>query len=602
MSTETITRSVTHGGEFIIRETLPEDIFIPEEKTEEMSMMYEMARDFVNTEITPLTDRIEHLEPGLALSILKKAGEHGLLGASIPEEYGGFGKDYISSTFLTEGFSNAASLAVSMSAHNGIGTLPILYFGTEAQKQKYLPKLSTGQMMAAYCLTEPGSGSDALAAKTTARLSDDKSHYILNGQKMWITNGGFADLFIVFAQVEGHNIPEGKSRFTGFIVEGNSPGLTRGEEERKMGIKGSSTRQIFFQDVKVPAENLLGEVGKGHLIAFNILNIGRHRLAVAMVSGGKLMNTVSVQYATQREQFKQPIAQFGAIKYKLAEQAIRTWVNESAVYRAAGDIENKKQQLLEEGKKYHEALMGAAEEYAIECALLKVTASEMCDYVVDESVQIHGGIGFSEEALPARAYRDARINRIFEGTNEINRLLSVEMLLRRALKGKVDLMTPALALQKELMAIPDFSNGEEEEYAAEKKMIRNMKKAFLLVAGSAVQKLMPHLEKEQEVIMNAADVLAEIYLCESALLRLMKMKKQGIDVTGHEDVVRVYLHDAMMRVNEQGRNAIESFADGDEMKMLLMGLKRYTKAEPFNCKNARRRIADKLIAENRYCF
>lgn len=597
-----VSRQVTLGGEFIIKETSPDDVFIPEEKTEEMHLMYEMARDFVNTEIIPQTEKIEHLEPGLAVSILRKAGEHGLLGAAIPEEYGGFGKDYISTTFLTEGFSHAGSLAVSMSAHNGIGTLPILYFGTEEQKQKYLPKLAAGQLMAAYCLTEPGSGSDALAAKSTAKLSDDKSHYILNGQKMWITNGGFADIFIVFAQVEGHDIAKGKSRFTAFIVEADLPGITRGAEERKMGIKGSSTRQIFFHDVKVPAENLLGQIGKGHLIAFNTLNIGRLRLAVAMVGGGKAVNTLTVQYATQREQFGQPIARFGAIQHKLAEQAIRLWVNESAIYRTSADIEYRKHHLIEEGKKYHEALMGAAEEYAIECALLKVTSSEMCDYVVDECVQVHGGIGFSEEATPARAYRDARINRIFEGTNEINRMLSVEMLLKRALKGKVDLMTPAMALQKELMAIPDFSNGEEEAYAAEKKMIRNMKKAFLLVAGSAVQKLMPHLEKEQEVIMNAADVLAEIYLCESALLRVMKLKQLEHDVALQEDMLHVYLHDAVMRVNEHGRNAIESFADGDEMKMLLMGLKRYTKAEPFNCKNARRRIADKLIAENRYCF
>jgi hypothetical protein len=602
MAAETITRSVTLGGEFITRETSPDQVFIPEEKTGEMQMMYEMARDFVNTELWPLNERIEQLEPGLALSLLKKAGEHGLLGASIPEEYGGFGKDYISTTFLTEGFSHAGSLAVAMSAHNGIGTLPILYFGTEEQKKQYLPQLATGQMMAAYCLTEPGSGSDALAAKTTAKLSADQSFYVINGQKMWITNGGFADIFIVFAQVEGVEIAQGKSRFTAFIVEANSPGVSRGEEERKMGIKGSSTRQIFFQDVQVPVQNLLGEIGKGHLIAFNILNIGRHRLGVAMIGGGKMLSTTSIRYATQREQFKQPIAKFGAIQYKLAEQALRIWVNESAVYRAAADIENKKLELIEGGKKYHEALMGAAEEYAIECALLKVTSSEMVDYVVDEAVQIHGGIGFSEEAAPARAYRDARINRIFEGTNEINRLLSIDMLLKRALKGKLDLLSPAMALQKELMAIPDFSNGEEAEYAAEKKALSNMKKAFLLVAGAAVQKLMMQLEQEQEIIMNAADVLAEIYLCESALLRLIKMKQLGHQVTEQEDILRVYLHDAMIRVNEHGRNAIESFAEADEMKMLLMGLKRYTKVEPFNCKNARRRIADKLIAENRYCF
>ncbi|MCY7409625.1 MAG: acyl-CoA dehydrogenase family protein, partial [Chitinophagales bacterium] len=558
-------------------------------------MIFDMCHNFVITEINPVNDRIEKLEPGLAQSLIEKAGQLGLLGASIPEEYGGFGKDYLTTTFLTEGFGIAGSLAVSLSAHTGIGTLPILYFGTEEQKKKYLPKLATGELKAAYCLTEPGSGSDALGAKTNAKLSDDKKFYLINGQKMWITNGGFADVFIVFAKIDGE-------KFTAFIVEADTAGVTRGEEEKKMGIKGSSTRQIFFQDVKVPAENLLGEIGKGHLIAFNILNIGRHRLAAAAVAGGKKLTTISVQYAIQREQFKQPIANFGAIKYKLAQQAIMVWANETALYRAANDIENMKVELLEKGKKYNEAILGAAEEYAIECALLKVTASEMIDYVVDECVQIHGGIGYSEEAIPARAYRDARINRIFEGTNEINRLLSIDMLLKRALKGKLDLMTPAMKIQKELMAIPDFGTEENGDYAYEKKQVANMKKAMLLVAGAAVQKLMMQLEQEQEIIMNAADILAEIYLAESMLLRVMKLKEAGNDVSVHEDMLRVYLHDAMNIVEIAGRNAIESFADGDEMKMMLMGLKRFTKQQPFNCKNARRRIADKLIGENKYCF
>lgn len=595
MSTEILSKTVTRGGEFLIKETSPSDIFIPEEKTEEQQMILDMARDFVANEIYPLTDRIEKLEPGLAVTLMKKAGELGLLGASVPEEYGGYGRDYLTTTFLTEGFGAAGSLAVSFSAHTGIGTLPILYFGTEEQKKKYLPLLATGELKAAYCLTEPGSGSDALGAKTNAKLSDDKKFYLINGQKMWITNGGFADVFIVFAKIDGE-------KFTAFIIEANTAGVTRGEEEKKMGIKGSSTRQIFFQDVKVPVENLLGEIGKGHLIAFNILNIGRHRLGAAAVAGGKMMSTVSINYAVQREQFKQPIANFGAIKYKLAEQAILIWGNESALYRTANDIENMKAELLEKGKNYSEAVLGAAEEYAIECALLKVTASEMIDYVVDECVQIHGGIGFSEEALPARAYRDARINRIFEGTNEINRLLSIDMLLKRALKGKLDLMTPAMKIQKELMAIPDFSNGDEGDYAYERKQVANMKKAMLLVAGAAVQKLMMQLEQEQEIIMNAADMLLEIYIVESMFLRVMKMKELSHDVTIQEDMLRIYLHDAMNKVEIAGRNAIESFADGDEMKMMLMGLKRFTKQQPFNCKNARRRIAEKLIGENKYCF
>jgi len=592
---ELVRKNITRGGEFVIRETSPSEIFIPEEANEEQRMIAQMTRDFVMNEVLPVADRIEHQEEGLTVSLMEKAGELGLLGASIPEEYGGFGKDFITSSFITEAIGCAGSFAVSLAAHTGIGTLPILYFGTEDQKKKYLPKLATGEWKAAYCLTEPGSGSDALAAKTKAVLSDDKKSWIINGQKMWITNGGFADVFIVFAKIDGE-------KFTGFIVEGNTAGLTRGEEEQKMGIKGSSTRQIFFQDVKIPVENLLGEPGRGHLIAFNILNIGRLKLAGFTIGAAKMLSTISVQYANQREQFKHPIASYGAIKYKLAEQAIRIWVNESALYRASNDIENMKQDLLAEGKKYHEALMGAAEEYAIECAVMKVYSSEMLDYAVDETVQIHGGIGYSEEAAPARAYRDSRINRIFEGTNEINRLLSIDMLLKRALKGKIDLMGPTMNIQKELMAIPEFGNGEEAEYAAEKKTVSNMKKVFLLSAGAAVQKLMMALEQEQEIIMNAADVLSEIYLCESSLLRLIKMKQLGLDVTLQENMLSVYLHDAMLRVNEAGRNAIESFAEGDELKMLLMGLKRYAKTEPFNCKNARRRIAEKLISENKYCF
>ncbi len=557
-------------------------------------MMVQMARDFVEQELFPNDARIEKQEPGVAVELIRKAGELGLLGASIPEEYGGYGKDFITSTFLTAALGDAGSLGVSLSAHTGIGTLPILYFGTEEQKKKYLPRLATGEWKAAYCLTEPGSGSDALAAKTSAVLSEDKKYWIINGQKMWITNGGFADLFIVFAKINGE-------QFTGFIVEGAAHGLSRGDEEQKMGIKGSSTRQIFFQDVKIPVENLLGEAGKGHLIAFNILNIGRLKLAAATVGGGKRICNTTIQYATQREQFKKPIASFGAIQYKMAEQAIRLFAVESAMFRAASDIENKKIALLEEGKKYHEALMGAAEEYAIECALLKVMGSEMIDYLVDEAVQVHGGIGFSEEYLPARAYRDARINRIFEGTNEINRLLSVDMLLKRALKGKIDLMSPAMAVQKELMSVPDMSETEGD-YAYEKKMVSHMKKATLMTAGAAVQKLMMALENEQEILMNVSDMLSEIYASESLLLRIEKLHRTGHDVILHNDILSVYLHDSVNRLETAAKNALESFAEGDELKMMLVGLKRFTRMEPFNCKNARRRIAEKLIAENRYCF
>lgn len=595
MSTETATRNVTRGGEFLVKDTAPSEIFVPEEISEEQKMMVQMAHDFVENEIYPNIARIENLEAGLAVSLVKKAGQLGLLAPSIPEEYGGYGKDFVTATFLTVATGDAGSLAVSMSAHSGIGTLPILYFGTEEQKKKYLPKLSTGELIAAYCLTEPGSGSDSLAAKTTAVLSDDKKSWIINGQKMWITNGGFADIFIVFAKIDGE-------QFTAFIVEANTPGLTRGEEEHKMGIKGSSTRQIFFQDVKIPVENLLGQPGKGHQIAFNILNIGRLKLAAATVGGGKKMSTVAIKYANQREQFKTPIGSFGAIQYKLAEQAIQIFAVESALYRAANDIENLKTELLESGKKYHEALMGAAEEYAIECAVLKVYGSEMVDYVVDETVQIYGGLGFSEEYIPARAYRDARINRIFEGTNEINRLLSIDMLLKRAVKGRIDLMSPAMAIQKELTSVPDFSNGETDNYSHERKVVQNMKKALLMTAGAAAQKLMSKLEGEQEIVMNAADMLAEIYISESLLLRVMKLKEMGFDMTLYNDILSVYIHDSLERIERAGRNAIESFTEGDEMRMMLMGLKRYTKIEPFNCKEARRRIAHKLSSENKYCF
>jgi alkylation response protein AidB-like acyl-CoA dehydrogenase len=594
METE-VSHRVILGGEFLIRESQPEDIFIPEEATEEQRMIAQMCTDFLNNELLPLAERIDNKEPGLVPALILKAGEMGLLGSSIPEEYGGFGKDFITNTFITEAVGSGGSFSVSMAAHTGIGTLPILYFGTEEQKKKYLPDLATGKLKAAYCLTEPGSGSDALGAKTSAVLSKDEKHWIINGQKMWITNGGFADLFIVFAKVNGKD-------FTAFIIDANSAGVSRGEEEKKMGIKGSSTCQIFFQEVKIPKENLLGEVGKGHLIAFNILNIGRLKLATAALGGSKRMIDLAVQYANQREQFGKPISSFGAIQYKLAEQSIKTFVLESAIYRASNDIENLKTQLLQEGKPYHIALMKAAEEYAIECALMKVFASEFVDYVIDETIQIYGGLGYSEEYPPAHAYRDARINRIFEGTNEINRLLSIDMLLKRAMKGRIDLMTPAAAVQKELTSIPDFSNGEEEEYAAEKKAIRNMKKVLLMTAGAAVQKLMTALDSEQEVIMNAADMLAEIYLCESALLRIGKMKQMSLDVSLRELMLKTYLHDAMQRVEFAARNAVEAFAEGDMLNMLLAGIKRFTKMQPFNCKDARRQVAARLIEANQYCF
>jgi hypothetical protein len=584
------------GGEFLIKDSSASNTFIPEDYTEDQKLMAQAALDFVEQEVLPKADRIDKQEEGLTVNLMNQAGELGLLGLSVPEEYGGSGSDFITSTLITEQIGGSGSFAVSMAAHTGIGTLPILYYGTEEQKKKYLPGLATGQLKGAYCLTEPGSGSDALAAKTKAVLSADGKHYILNGQKMWITNGGFADVFTVFAKIDGE-------KFTAFIVDANTPGVTRGEEEHKLGIKGSSTRQIFFQEAKVPVENVLGEIGKGHLIAFNILNIGRQKLCAAALGAAKRLSTISIQYATQREQFKKPIASFGAIQYKLAEQAVRIFAIESALYRASQQIKINVEELLAGGKPYHIALMGAAEEYAIECAILKVYGSEVLDYVVDECVQIHGGMGYSEEMPAARAFRDARINRIFEGTNEINRLLTVDMLLKRALKGHIDLMNPAMNVQKELMSIPDFGGDDDIPYAREKKLISNMKKAVLMTAGAAVQKLMMALENEQELLINIANMISELYICESTLLRAEKLSLNKHPLAKSADaMMQIYLFDAMMRIESEGKQAIASFAHGDELNMMQLGLKRFTKQSLINTKNLRRQIAAELINANRYCY
>ena len=585
------------GAEFLVKESAVNEVFTPEDFTEEQRMIKEMAGQFIQKEVSPILERIDKLEEGLMPSLLAKAGEQGLLGAAFPEEYGGLGKDFVTATLINEALGAGHSFSVALAAHTGIGSLPILYFGTEAQKQKYIPSLGSGEMKGAYALTEPNAGSDALSAKTTAKLSADGKHYILNGQKCWITNSGFADVFTVFAKIDG-------DKFTGFIVEKGTPGFTLGAEEHKMGIKGSSTRQIYFQDAQVPVENVLGEIGKGHLIAFNILNIGRLKLCAAALGGSKNVADISIQYANTREQFKQPIANFGAIKHKLAEMAIRIWTSESALYRTAQLIEQKEKELLAEGKPFNEAVLGAAEEYAVECAILKVNGSEVLDYVVDEGVQIHGGNGFSDEYVISKAYRDSRINRIFEGTNEINRLLTLDMTLKRAMKGKLDLMTPAMNVMKELMSIPDFGSDDETAFSAEKKLLANLKKAILLVAGAVVQKFMAKLDSEQEILMNIADMAIETFVAESALLRLLKR----VDIEGESanalqaDMVRVYLSDAADRINKYAKDAINSFAEGDEQRMMLLGIKRFTKAAPFNSKEARRRIADKLIAENKYIW
>ena len=597
MSTATQSQTALKGGEWIIKESNPFETFTPEDFNEEQRMVMDMCQQFLDSEVLPIVDRIDKLEPGLMPSLMEKAGEQGLLSTSMPEEYGGLGKDFITSTIVNEGLGGGHSFSVAIAAHTGIGTLPILYFGNEAQKAKYIPKLASGEWKGAYGLTEPNSGSDALSAKTTAKLSDDGKHYILNGQKCWITNGGFADVYTVFAKIDGE-------KFTGFIVERGMEGFTQGAEEHKMGIKGSSTVQLYFQDCKVPVENVLGEVGKGHVIAFNILNIGRLKLCAAALGGSKRAADVSIQYANTREQFKLPISKFGAIRHKLAEMAIRLWVCESALYRSAKWIDDKEHELMAAGKPFNEALLGAAEEYAIECAILKVYGSEVLDYVVDEGVQIHGGNGFSDEYMISKAYRDSRINRIYEGTNEINRLLTVDMVLKRAMKGKLDLMTPAMNVQKELMSIPDFGDSDDAPFAKEKKAIQQFKKAILMVAGAAVQKLMMQLEREQEVLMNIADMSIEVFHAESALLRAMKLvEKVGEQEAALQiDIMRTYLYDAADRINKAGKDALNSFAEGDELRMMHIGLKRFTKVEPFNSKAARQRIAQKLITENKYCF
>lgn len=595
----TNTTTTLKGGEFIIKESQWQDVYIPEQINEEQTAMREMAKDFVRKEIDPRIDELE-ANPLLSAQVIDKAGELGLLGLHIPEEYGGLGKDLTTFSYVTEVLGWGHGLSVSIGAHTGIGTCPIIYYGNDAQRAKYLPKLATGELKAAYALTEPGSGSDALGAKTKAVLSEDKKYYILNGQKIFITNAGFADVFIVFAKIDGDD-----KKFTGFIVERGYEGLSIGKEEKKMGIKSSSTCPVFFNNVKVPVENLLGEEGKGHKIAFQILNIGRYKLSNGVLGGTKRVIDHVIKYSGERQQFKTPIQQFGAIKGKLGEMAIRTWVAESASYRVCDLILQKEHELKAAGKSMTEYLTGGAEEYQIECALLKVLGSEVLDYVVDEGLQIHGGYGYIEEFPMARAYRDSRINRIFEGTNEINRMLSIDALLKFAMKGKIDLMTPGMAIQKELMSVPDFSSPDADDiFGNEKKALKNAKKAFLLVAGGAVQKLMMQLEKEQEILIHASDILIDILAMESAMLRAEKL----VNLHGQQaaqiyvDMVKCYFFDAMDRINAAGKSALAAFATGDELRIMAMGLKRFTKYEIINTKEIRRAVADKLIADGGYAF
>jgi len=600
MSTTAATLNAIKGGEFLIRETKAQDIFIPEEFNEEQLMIMQQCKDFLAKEVWPRLDEIDAMkDPKLMPSILDKAGELGLLGTSVPQELGGFGMDFNTTMLVAEVIGGGHSVAVALSAHTGIGTLPILYYGNEEQKKKYIPKLATGEWKAAYCLTEPDSGSDANSAKTKATPSGDGKYYTLNGQKMWITNGGFADIFVVFAKIENDK------NLSAFIVEKSFGGITMNEEEKKMGIKGSSTRQIFFNDCKVPAENLLSERENGFKIAVNILNIGRIKLGIAAIGGSKKTISIATRHATERKQFGTAIATFGAIKYKLAEMVTRVFASESAHYRAGQKIDDAYNTLIAGGMDAAKARLKSLEEFAIECAILKVHGSEVLDYVVDEGVQIYGGMGFSAEGPMDRAYRDARINRIFEGTNEINRLLTIDMLMKRAMKGQLDLMTPAMAVQKDLLAIPDFGAAEEEGiFVREKKALANLKKAGLMVAGAAVQKFMMKLSDEQEILMNLADMLIEGYIAESTLLRVEKLigLRGEMECGIQKEMAVIYLHHAVNRVAHAGREAITSFAEGDEQRLMLMGLKRFTKIDPYNLKAARRRIADHVIEKGEYPF
>ena len=600
MSATVVSSKVLKGGEFLIKESNYQEMFIPEDFNEEQLMVKGTVKSFVEQEIIPLTERIEKLEEGLIPQILENFAQLGLLGTHMPEELGGSNLDYITNTLIGEEVGPSGSFSVSYNAHTGIGMLPILYYGTEAQKLKYLPKLITGELKSSYCLTEPSSGSDALSAKSTATLNAEGTHYILNGQKMWITNAGFADIFTVFAQVDG-------DKFTGFILEKGMEGFTLGAEEKKLGIKGSSTRQIFMENVKVPVENLLGEVGKGHLIAFNVLNTGRFKLGASCLGGSKKVASTSVQYAKEREQFKKPIASFGAIQDKLAEQAIRCFVTETAIYRTAQLIQDAEAENKITGQDFAKSKLMAAEEYALECSIIKIIGSETLDYVVDEAVQIYGGMGYSEEGNVARAYRDSRINRIFEGTNEINRMVILSSILKSAMKGELDLMTPGIAVQNELMNGVSSSEVFTGQYAAEQTAVANFKKILIMLLGTAAQQAMGgklDLKSEQEILMNLSDIIIEIFNAESTMMRVMKISEQhpSKDIELYNAILRTLIHDVTGKVSRHATDAIASFIAPEMQAGFISGLRKFTKYPLQNIKENRRKIAALLIAEGEYAL
>lgn len=600
--TETIEKQVTRGGQFLVKETKCEDIFTPEDFSEEQLMMKSMVKEFVDKEIWPYKNRFEKKDYAFTEACMKKAGELGLLGVAVPEAYGGLGMGFVSTMLVCDYISGATgSFSTAFGAHTGIGTMPITLYGTEEQKQKYVPKLASGEWFGAYCLTEPGAGSDANSGKTKAVLSEDGKNYLITGQKMWISNAGFCSVFIVFARIgDDKNI-------TGFIVE-NDPanGISMNEEEHKLGIRASSTRQVFFNETKVPVENMLSERGNGFKIAMNALNVGRIKLGAACLDAQRRVTTESVKYANERVQFNTAIAQFGAIRSKLAEMATSTYAGESASYRAAKAVEERIEARVADGLSHQEAELKGVEEFAIECSILKVAISEDVQNCADEGIQVFGGMGFSEDTPMESAWRDARIARIYEGTNEINRMLSVGMLVKKAMKGHVDLLGPATKVAEELMGIPDFDIPDYSElFSEEKAMVAKLKKVFLMVAGSAVQKYGPDLDEHQQLLMAAADILIEIYMAESTILRTEKMAKSKGEENVKEQIAmaQLYLYEAVDIINSKGKEGIASIAEGDEQRMMLMGLRRFTKYNTLpNVVGLREVIASKLVSENEYCF
>ncbi|MBE9481180.1 MAG: acyl-CoA dehydrogenase family protein [Bacteroidetes bacterium] len=592
------TDKIQKGGEFLIKETEAKDIFIPEEINEEQRMIVQTCEDFLEAEVFPILERIDSQEDGLMRELIRKSGDLGLLGISLPEEYDGFDQSFVTSMLASHAMGAGYSFSVAYSAHTGIGTLPILYYGNEEQKKKYIPKLASGEWAASYCLTEPNAGSDANSGKTKAVLSEDGKYYILNGQKMWITNGGFADVHTVFAKIDNDRI------LSAFIVESNWDGVVINPEEKKMGIKGSSTVQIFYNDVKVPVGNLLGKRGQGFRIALNILHMGRIKLGGTVLGAAERAITQSVNYANERKQFGRFISSFGAIKFKLAEQVIRTFSTESAVYRVSQNIDEAIERLVEEGIPKSKATIEGIAQYAIEAALLKVYGSEILNYVVDEAVQIFGGMGFSAETSVDRAYRDSRINRIFEGTNEINRLLVADTTIKKALKSGFDVVRYANHIIKDLDEKPDDETTELSYYEEKRKYIKNFKKTVLLLLGAVSEKFERKLVEEQEILFNVSDIIIQIYAAESTLLRIEKSESMKGEeyIKIYKDILDIFVYDAANIIHKAALDAISSFTEGDEQKILLDRINMFTKVAPVNVKEARRRIADKLIDDNRYNF